>query len=458
MKKNNSIMTVAGRILNRPLLIHADSLNTVLGILNGHIGTNIPVFGNQAALSMAPSERSNVVPQNGIAVIPVCGVLSYKQDEFMEWLFGETSYETISRQFQSALADPNITGIVFDIDSPGGEVSGCFDLVDEIYNARGSKPISAIINEMAYSAAYAIASATERIYLPRTASAGSVGVICVHMDQSKFDEGIGVKYTPIYAGARKNDYDPHSPLSDSALQSAQAFVNSTYELFVKTVARNRGLSPKAVRETEAALYYGKNAVDAGLADSVMSWSQALIDAAKKKPIKGGSMKTIADELRTIMEGKPAEEITAAMAELGYVPKAQAEGVISIAKANLEAMAEVMGITVGQLSTDLQNADFAAIKEGLKVDAAQIEKEVTARVTSILEICSLGGMEKMALDLVTSGVSVEEARTKVMEAKADKSKQTGIRSSVTSLGTGEVSPLVEDARRRAQAAGKGSVNK
>lgn len=458
MGKNTSIVKVAGRILNRPLLIHADSLNTVLGILNGHIGLNIPVFGNQAALTMAASDRANTVPQSGITVIPVCGVLSYKQDEFMEWLFGETSYETISRQFQAALADPNITGIVFDIDSPGGEVSGCFDLVDEIYNARGIKPISAIVNEMAYSAAYAIASAAEKVYIPRTASAGSVGVICVHMDQSKFDEGIGVKYTPIYAGARKNDYDPHSPLSDSALQSAQAFVNTTYELFVKTVARNRGLSPQAVRETEAALYHGKNAVDAGLADSVMPWSQALIDAAKKKPIKGGSMKTTADELRAIMEGKPAEEITAAMAELGYVPQTQAEGVISVAKTNLEAMAEVMGITVEQLSTGLQNADFAAIKEGLKVDAAQIEKEVTARVTSILEICSLGGMEKMALDLVTSGVSVEEARTKVMEAKADNSKKTAIRSSVTSLGTGEVSPLVEDARQRAQAAEKRNVNK
>jgi len=458
MGKNNSIVKVAGRILNRPLLIHADSLNTVLGILNGHIGLNIPVFGNQAALSMAASDRANTVPQSGIAVIPVCGVLSYKQDEFMEWLFGETSYETISRQFQAALADPNVTGIIFDIDSPGGEVSGCFDLVDEIYNARGIKPVSAIVNEMAYSAAYAIASAAEKVYIPRTASAGSVGVICVHMDQSKFDEGIGVKYTPIYAGARKNDYDPHSPLSDSAFQSAQAFVNSTYELFVRTVARNRGLSPQAVRETEAALYYGKNAVDVGLADSVMSWSQALINAVKKKPIKGGSMKTIADELRAIMEGKPTEEITSAMAELGYVPQARAEGIISVTKANMEAMAEAMGITVEQLSTGLQNADFAAIKEGLKVDAAQIEKNVTARITSILEICSLGGMEKMALDLVTSGVSVEEARTKVMEAKANKSKQTGIRSSVTSLGTGEVSPLVEDARQRAQAAEKRNVNK
>ena len=117
-----------------------------------------------------------------------------------------------------------------------------------------------------------------------------------------------------------------------------------------------------------------------------------------------------------------------------------------------------GITVEQFSNDLNNADYAAIREGMKVNADEIRKEVTARVKSILEICSLASMEKMALNLVTSGVSVEEARTKVMEAKANISKKTAIRSSVTSLGTGEVSPLVEDARQRAQAAGKRSVNK
>jgi len=281
MTKNNSIMQVAGRILNKPLLIHSDSLNTVLSILNGHIDLQIPIPGKQAALPSSMSDRSCVMPQNGVAVIPVTGILSNRQDDFMDWMFGDTSYESIREQFQTALADPSIGAIVFDMDSPGGEVSGCFDLVDEIFNARGVKPISAIVNEMAYSAAYAIASAADQVFLPRTGGVGSVGVNCMHMDQSQYDANVGVKYTPIIAGAHKADFSPHAPLSTDAQQLAQDETNRIYDLFVKTVARNRGIDPQVVRDTQAGLLFGKNAVDIGMADSVMSYQELLADLQKK---------------------------------------------------------------------------------------------------------------------------------------------------------------------------------
>jgi len=321
MKNNPSIVQVAARLMNVPLLIHPASLNTILGIVGAHIGKEISLSLKTAALSSSADSRLGVRSQGGIAVIPVCGVLAHKGDEFMDWLFGETSYETIRLQFQTALADPDITGIVFDIDSPGGEVSGCFDLVDEIYNSRAVKPISAVINETAYSAAYAIASAAERIYLSRTASGGSVGVIMVHMDQSKYDEEIGVKYTPIYAGSHKNDFDRHSPLSPEAANVASGIVNSHYELFVKTVARNRGISPQVVRGMQAALYYGKDAVDIGLADAVAAWTKAITEITKNKS-KGGSMQSLIEKLRAITASETAEAIAAALTEMGFVPKAQ----------------------------------------------------------------------------------------------------------------------------------------
>jgi ClpP class serine protease len=153
-------------------------------------------------------------------MISIQGILHYHSnliDLIIDYILGGTSYDSIREEFQAALADPSVGAIVFDIDSPGGEVSGCFDLVDEIFNARGIKPISAIVNEMAYSAAYAIASAADKVILPRTGGVGSVGVICVHMDQSQYDANVGVKFTPIFAGSHKGDFTPHAPLSTSAL-------------------------------------------------------------------------------------------------------------------------------------------------------------------------------------------------------------------------------------------------
>jgi ClpP class serine protease len=81
-----------------------------------------------------------------------------------------TGYDGIRQAFLTAMEDPDISGICLDIDSPGGEVAGCFDLVDVIYGARGKKPIHAILTESAYSAAYAIASAADRISVPAPAA------------------------------------------------------------------------------------------------------------------------------------------------------------------------------------------------------------------------------------------------------------------------------------------------
>lgn len=454
MKTNNSIIQLADKIFNKPWLIHPASLNTVLSILSAHIGKEIPINGKLMPLSASMDSRAEVHSINGAAVIPVCGILSNKGDGFMDWLFGDTSYETIRAQFQAALADPNINQIILDVDSPGGEVHGCFDLVDEIFNARGIKPIYAIVNETCYSAAYAIASAAEKIYIPRTGSCGSVGVIMEHCDQTKFDEIQGAKYTSIFAGSHKNDFDPHSPLSPEALKSAQDIVDATYEIFVKTIARNRGISPQAVRDTQAALYYGKNAVDIGLADSVAPWTKAVSEISKKKS-KGGStnmnLQALIEALRAYGKDIPAELITA-LAAMGFVPKAEGAPIDLAAETTkiMTALATGLGIKPEMLSGDLSKVDYAAIKSGMKKEA---ETEVTARVNGILDICVLGGKMEMAMGLITGGVSIEDARAKVMAAKVNDSQQPGIRSSVSALGTGEVSPLILDAQKRAEASKK-----
>ncbi|MEX3690814.1 S49 family peptidase [Paraburkholderia sp. BR14263] len=209
----------------------------------------------------------------GVAIIPISGTLVQKSG-YMRPTCGMTGYDGIRANLSMALEDPAVGAILLDIDSGGGEVAGCFDLVDAIYSARGRKPIWAVLSESAYSAAYAIASAADRITVPRTGGTGSVGVICAHVDFSKALAKEGITVTMIHYGARKADGNEFSPLSDEALARYQADVNAMGELFVKTVARNRKLSVATVRGTQATTFLGADGVEIGFADAVMAPDEA----------------------------------------------------------------------------------------------------------------------------------------------------------------------------------------
>lgn len=425
MPRNKSIIQVASGLLNTPLLIHVDTVNTMLGLINQHAGLQITLPGPEAALTFAGEASRRNTGSDGIAVIPIHGVLSHRADAFMEWFFGDTSYEGIRAEFRAAMEDPTIRTIVLDVDSPGGVVNGCFDLADEIYQARGTKPIFAVVNESAFSGAYALASAADKVYVPRSGGTGSIGVLTVHLDQSKYDERIGATYSLVYAGAHKADFNRHAPLSPEALGTAQARINDAYELFVKTVARNRGMTPQAVRDTEAALYFGTQAVAAGLADSVMSWTKAMdsITTTKQGP-KGGGMKAFTDTIQALFAEQP-EQVAGALAELGYVPKGEG--------ASLK--------TEELLASEPVQARIAE-------ERTAAEEALQTRVIALMEMCALADMGQMALGFIRSGTSLEAARDQVMAEKAAAAERTTVRSTIGALSTGAANPLLENAKKRA----------
>ncbi|WP_065095026.1 MULTISPECIES: S49 family peptidase [unclassified Wolbachia] len=220
-----------------------------------------PIFKNLKHFHINPK---------GIAIIRIYGVLTKKTEAF-DHILDMTSYENIHEEIESALEDKSIETILLDIDSPGGEVNGVFDLADFIYESRTKKRIIAIANDDAYSAAYAIASSAEKVFVSRTSGVGSIGVIASHIDQSRFDEKQGIKYTTIFAGSRKNDLNPHEPMTSESLESLQKEVDRLYEMFVQLIARNRNLSIEAIKSTEAGLYFGEKAVEIGVADGVTTF-------------------------------------------------------------------------------------------------------------------------------------------------------------------------------------------
>lgn len=213
-----------------------------------------------------------------VALIDIHGAICSAQIPF--WLFyGDVTYESIVETLKHAVADPDADAVILRFNSPGGTVTGCAEAaaaIDRI--ASGSKPVIAHA-QMADSAAYWLASATNKIVVDPTGEVGSIGVICMHADYSKLYDEYGIKITAISSGAHKPDGNPYAPLTDQALQRFQADMDYLRGQFVGSVAKYRGLPEKQIRATEALTYIGAQAVTAGLADETGFFDDLLAAAA-----------------------------------------------------------------------------------------------------------------------------------------------------------------------------------
>jgi signal peptide peptidase SppA len=420
------LVRLASRIANTPLMIAAHKLDAILKAIGPRIGLATEADSELLDEALAKPARTRAMPGGDLAVIPVYDTLVQRAGGARP-ISGVTTYEQIRAALRAALADPNVQAIVFDIDSPGGESAGLFDLVDEIRAARKTKPIYAVANEEAYSAAYAIASAAEKVYTPRTGGLGSIGVIAVHVDESAAEEQAGLKYTTIFAGARKNDFSPHEPLSADARAIAQTHVDDVYGIFASTVARNRNMPVQKVRATEAGIYRGKGAVDAGLADEVASWDEAIQRIATDLKKKGG-IAGMAEE----------KKVNAAAPEASpEQPPATAEKKEAAPAAAVTEQAVVTALDVGEAKAEAKREAIRDFKEIREVCEPFVRRGLISA--------------DFAGKLVEEGLSVDQARARVLTSLAEKSESEPIRSMVSALGTGEASPLIADAERRRAAA-------
>lgn len=216
--------------------------------------------------SDAHSSGKPFVFAGGIAVIPVYGALLHRDPWCDRWA---TGYDYIASRFGAAMGDDDVKGILFDINSYGGHVSGNFELCDMIYEARGKKPMAAVVDSRALSGGYSIMSAVGKAYATPSADIGSIGVVMLHMSYEKMLEEWGVKPTFIFAGKHKVDGNPYEDLPEDVRQAFQVSVERSYDKFVDLVSRNRAMDTDAVRSTEARVYDAEEAQSIGLIDAVM---------------------------------------------------------------------------------------------------------------------------------------------------------------------------------------------
>lgn len=267
---------LAAHVFNKPHWALPRFAENVSAVLLGRIGgatINNVMLGN-GAIERQPALTDAFTTSAGLRVIPVVGGLAHRGDAF-DAECGLQSYTNVHNQLAAAMDDASVRGVLLDIDSPGGEVGGCFELADTIKDMRREKPIFGVANSLAASAAYALLSSCSKAFCTPSGEVGSIGVVWLHYDVSKMLEAEGIATTYIYAGKHKIDGNPFEPLSKADRELFQAEIDASYEQFVALVAARRPMSTEAIRETEARCFRADEAKKIGLVDGVASFQGAL---------------------------------------------------------------------------------------------------------------------------------------------------------------------------------------
>lgn len=260
--------------------IHPPKLEQIIGVIEAR---TIGVTLDSAAFEAADQKRkANLGTKKRVHVMGLHGTISQHPSAFSS---GGTSTEAFGREFDAAMANPQVDGILIDADSPGGSVFGVLELADKIRGARGQgKNIIAVANAEAHSAAFWLATAADELWVTPSGMVGSVGVVMAHVDQSIRNEAEGFKVTYITAGKYKVEGNSDEPLSGEARGELQRHVDRYYGLFVRGLAANRGITPAQVEADfgQGRVVGAKEAVERGMADRVGTLEEAFVKMSENR--------------------------------------------------------------------------------------------------------------------------------------------------------------------------------
>ncbi|MGO3492879.1 MAG: S49 family peptidase [Hafnia alvei] len=344
--------------------------------------------------------------QQGIAQLSVSGTLVSKAGSLRPYS-GMTGYNGLITRIEMAIADPDVKGILLDMDTPGGMVAGAFDAADMIARFREHKPIWALANDMHCSAGQLIASACSHRLITQTARVGSIGVIMAHSNYAGQLEQAGIEITLIYSGNHKVDGNPYQKLPDAVREDFQRRIDATRLQFAQKVSEHSGLSLQAVMKTEAQVFTGQEAIDVGLSDALV--------------INADALNLMADTLNT---------------------KIYPTGGRMSQKANATTI-EVVAQTTNDVVPAVSSASATLTTEQLNA-AVTAERE---RMTGILGCTEAKGREGLAAELAnTPGMSVADAQRLLAsasisaQARTDTALDTMMASAPQTLGTGSAAAL------------------
>lgn len=273
---------VAAAVLSMPWAIHPPVMDVIVEVLDRRIAGDRfteDELVDRIASGRTAGPRGSAGPRRSgvVGELAVYGVIAHRAEAFAMTSSQGTSVQALAHGFRTLMADPEVTGILLDVDSPGGQIAGVPELAEEIRAARGRKPIVAVSNTLMASAALWLASQADEVVVTPSSLTGSLGVVMGHEDRTGKLEQDGIKVTLIHAGEHKVELYPQNALSDDARAHLQSLVDGVYASFVTAVAKGRGMTAADVRINFGGgrLLSPKEAVRVGMADRVDTYENTL---------------------------------------------------------------------------------------------------------------------------------------------------------------------------------------
>lgn len=286
MSKDAKYPNIVRAVLETPWAILPSTLSALVEVLVMRVsGEQLTPEEIEARIGSGPSRR-DASRQGSVAVIPIYGVLVPRADMFTQ-MSGGTSVERLRATLREAVADPDVSQILLNVDSPGGQTDLIQEFAADIRAARQKKPVTAVANTKAASAAYHLASQADELVVTPSGHVGSIGVFAAHDDVSAMQEKLGVKTTLVSAGKYKTEASPYEPLSDEARAHIQELVDEHYATFTADVAKGRKVSVETVRNGfgEGRMLSAKQALKEGMVDRIDTLEATLrrLGSAPPKP-------------------------------------------------------------------------------------------------------------------------------------------------------------------------------
>ncbi len=310
-------MASALTLLCQPMAISEDGLKLIAAIASRDgLWAEVRERARANYEGELENERPALASVDGIATIAVNGPLVRHASMFSA-ISGACSYEQIGKDLKAALADSAVKAIILDIDSPGGEVTGCGELARCIREAADVKPVYAFAGGTCASAAYWLASACTEIVADPSALVGSIGVRCLMVDESKAEEMAGIKSYDIVSS--QSPLKVADPAIAADRERVRASLNAMAAVFMGDVAIGRGVSLGTVAANfgKGDVFVGQGSVDAGLCDRIGNLDSLITELASAQSVPSITAPVVAGKgihmarpknPRIVAEGDaPAEE-------------------------------------------------------------------------------------------------------------------------------------------------------
>lgn len=285
-------LELLAQMKSQPWAMHEDHLAATLHALQA--------YGLRGIRAAAKPEASRQTPQS-IRLLRLMGPIVQRAG-LLSQLLGWSALQSFNAGLNDAAADETVGQILIELDSPGGSVYGVTETAKAIFQARQRKPVVAVANSLAASAAYWLGSQADEFFVTPGGEVGSIGVFATHEDVSDALSKAGINVTLISAGKYKTEGNAYGPLDRDARAHMQSRVSDYYGMFTRDVARGRAVTVDQVRRDmgQGRLLGADAALAAGMIDGVQTFDQVVQRMVRSARVQPG-----ARNARAVPDARPA---------------------------------------------------------------------------------------------------------------------------------------------------------